>query len=88
MKASSIRLNLDSVESIGKTIVDKLNDALWYIESHREKFKQWHLVISFSFTKYHGFNYYRKNHKSKTYNQANELDAYIGSLVSILGMPF
>ena len=88
MKASSIRLNLDSVESIGKTIVDKLSDALWYIESHREKFKQWHLVISFSFTKYHGFNYYGKNHKSKTYNQATELDAYIGSLVSILGMPF
>ena len=88
MKASSIRLNLDSVESIGKTIVNKLSDAFWYIESHCEKFKQWHLVISFSFTKYHGFNDYSKNHKSKTYIQATELDAYIGSLVSILGRPF
>ena len=88
MKAYSIGFSLEFVESIEKTVVAKLSDALWYLDSHHEKFKDCHMVIPIPFTKYQGFNDYRKNHKSKPYIQATELHAHIGSLISTLCMPW
>ena len=76
------------MESIGKTVVDKSSDALWYLDSHHEKCKNWHLVINITFTIYQGFNDYWKNRISKPHVQATELNARIGSLVFILGMPW
>ena len=76
------------VQSTGKTVVDNLSDKLWYLDSHHKKFKDQHLIIPIPFTEYQGFNDYRKNHKSKAHIQAAELNIHIGSLVSILGMPW
>ena len=87
-EAYSAGFSIDLVQSIGKTVVEKLSKTLWYLDSHHEKFKHWHPVISIPFTKYQGFNDYRKNHKSKPHNQAAKLNTHIGSIVSILGMPW
>ena len=85
LEAYSIGFSIDLVQSIGKTVVDNLSDTLWYLDSHHEIFKDRHLVIPIPFTKYQGFNDYRKNHKSKPHIQPAELNTHIGSLVSILG---
>lgn len=88
LKAFSIGFSLDSVESTGISIVGKLCDALWYLDGHHDKFKDRHLVIPIPYSKYQGFNDYRKNHKSKPRIQATELNDHIGSLISIIGMPW
>ena len=87
LEAYSIGFSIDLVQSIGKTVVDNLSDTLWHLDSHLEKSNDRHLVIPISFTKYQGFNDYRKSHKSKPHIQAAQLNTHIGSLVSILGMP-
>ena len=88
LEAYSIGFSIDLVQSIGNTVVDNFSDTLWYLDSHHEKCRDQHLVIPISFTKYQGFNDYRKNHKSKQHIQAVKLHTHIGSLVSILGMPW
>ncbi|KAI0225284.1 hypothetical protein LSAT2_023860, partial [Lamellibrachia satsuma] len=74
----------DQVDTLGKRVVDTVFDALWYLDRHRQMFKDRGICLGDTFTALSDYVNYEKAHKRCPKMYAEMLKEHVDNLSELL----
>ena len=78
----------DSVESTGVTFIRKLTRVLWYLDTHHAKFSTRSIKLPDNFSRFQGYNDFRRKREKEPHLSVPELEEHIKSLSESLMQPW
>lgn len=75
-------------KSVGVNFVQRLSNALWYLDPHHSKFTNRSIVIPERFSVYTGYNDFRRKKEKEPRLSTEGLEQHIGQLSSLLMQPW